>query len=694
MTNHSPATLEIEQGLETAATSLSGHQSHLITIGTASEKDSEQPKLSARDVLIMLQEKRLTVAEVTFPVITSGNLRGGHADVQIGTLLRNSKSGNQGGPTTVAVKKIRCDPNGIAENAGERLLRLFVNELRILSKLEHSNIVKIIGFVEDSTTATTWLIFPWEENGNLRAFLQAAAWDIPERIQEVAHGLEYLHTRDPPICHCDLKSLNVLVTSRHSAVITDFGSARMLRVPSSEPGTSMDTYTSISGAWTNDVQGSPITIETSDTDLTLTGPAYSIRWAPPEVVVDARPPSLTNDIWALGWIAWEAITGLYPFEDLQSKGRITFTIAQGQLPQLREHGQLSQIESLCELMLRCWRRSPETRPSAKECKADLETMARCKTGGATSKDRSATLLLQNGEVLHAAGRNAEALEAFDRALTICLESGDATLEASALSGQAKVHRAMFDHVQAEACYIQLREACSSINDRLGEARALKDLGDVRLALLKYDEAEGAYRRALGIYTKRQHVLGAATVLKCLGDLQLTQRRYTQAVYLYSALRKHRNTIGDASIEAGALKGLGDIHRTLRKYTQAEESYSRALDLYTKANNISGEASVLEGLGDLLLRMHKYTEAQTFYAQALEIYSTLEDPLGEANALRGLGSSYAGRDDLDTMMELFGQALEKYEKAKPGYLHSRGISHKYTRIRLDTKLHDLISGEGL
>ncbi|KIO17100.1 hypothetical protein M407DRAFT_85297, partial [Tulasnella calospora MUT 4182] len=41
-------------------------------------------------------------------------------------------------------------------------------------------------------------------------------------------GLEYLHSRKPPICHGDLKSLNILVSSSYRAIITDFGSARVL----------------------------------------------------------------------------------------------------------------------------------------------------------------------------------------------------------------------------------------------------------------------------------------------------------------------------------------------------------------------------------------------------------------------------------------------------------------------------------
>ncbi|KIO16948.1 hypothetical protein M407DRAFT_51614, partial [Tulasnella calospora MUT 4182] len=101
-------------------------------------------------------------------------------------------------------------------------------ELHVLDGLDHPNIIELVGFVEDMTKRMAWLVFPWEANGNVREFLLSGEWELPERVSlDVADGLEYLHTRKPPIRHGDLKSLNILVNSDHRAVITDFGSARI-----------------------------------------------------------------------------------------------------------------------------------------------------------------------------------------------------------------------------------------------------------------------------------------------------------------------------------------------------------------------------------------------------------------------------------------------------------------------------------
>ncbi|KIO28882.1 hypothetical protein M407DRAFT_229133, partial [Tulasnella calospora MUT 4182] len=105
----------------------------------------------------------------------------------------------------------------------------FAYEVGLLNDLSHDNVVKILGFVEDVNNGVVWMVFRWENNGNLREFVRSENWELPERISlinDVAKGLSYLHGRNPPICHGDLKSLNILVNSENRAIITDFGSAR------------------------------------------------------------------------------------------------------------------------------------------------------------------------------------------------------------------------------------------------------------------------------------------------------------------------------------------------------------------------------------------------------------------------------------------------------------------------------------
>lgn len=47
-----------------------------------------------------------------------------------------------------------------------------------------------------------------------------------------------------------------------------------------------------------------IQVGATGNQLTLTGPSWSLRWAPPEVVNGATT-SLSGDIWSAGWVCWE-----------------------------------------------------------------------------------------------------------------------------------------------------------------------------------------------------------------------------------------------------------------------------------------------------------------------------------------------------------------------------------------------------
>ncbi|KIO23964.1 hypothetical protein M407DRAFT_77464, partial [Tulasnella calospora MUT 4182] len=165
------------------------------------------------------------------------------------------------------------------------------------------------------------------------------------QIKDIFEGVKYLHTRRPPICHGDLKSFNILVSPSYRAVITDFGSAPL----------------------------PPINVGAVGNQLTLTGPAWSLRWAAPEVMNGERP-GLSSDVWAAGWVCWEAMTDKVPFPDLNSAGVIALTVIQGAVPSPREDGQLGQIVTLCSLMTDCWALNPKARPNIFTCCDELKWM--------------------------------------------------------------------------------------------------------------------------------------------------------------------------------------------------------------------------------------------------------------------------------------------------------------------------------
>uniref|UniRef100_A0ACD5ZD96 Uncharacterized protein n=1 Tax=Avena sativa TaxID=4498 RepID=A0ACD5ZD96_AVESA len=107
-------------------------------------------------------------------------------------------------------------------------------ELKILQKVNHSNLVKLEGFCINSATGDCFLVYEYVENGSLDLCLldraRAARLDWRARLHvalDLAHGLQYIHEHTwPRVVHKDVKSSNVLLDARMRAKIANFGLAK------------------------------------------------------------------------------------------------------------------------------------------------------------------------------------------------------------------------------------------------------------------------------------------------------------------------------------------------------------------------------------------------------------------------------------------------------------------------------------
>ncbi|XP_061987588.1 probable serine/threonine-protein kinase PBL28 isoform X1 [Populus nigra] len=129
----------------------------------------------------------------------------------------------------VAIKKM--DLPAFKEAEGEREFRV---EVDILSRLEHPNLVSLIGYCADGKHR--FLVYEYLQNGNLQDHLNGfgkAKVDWPSRLKVAlgaARGLAYLHSSSVgiPIVHRDFKSTNILLNENFEAKISDFGLAKLM----------------------------------------------------------------------------------------------------------------------------------------------------------------------------------------------------------------------------------------------------------------------------------------------------------------------------------------------------------------------------------------------------------------------------------------------------------------------------------
>ncbi|KAK9270930.1 hypothetical protein L1049_026517 [Liquidambar formosana] len=123
----------------------------------------------------------------------------------------------------------------------------FINEVRALTEIRHRNIVKLYGFC--SHARHSFLVYEYHDRGSLSSILStegAKELDWTKRvniIKGVAHALSYMHHDcSPPIVHRDILSKNILLDSEYEAHVSDFGTAKLLKVDSSNWSTLARTY--------------------------------------------------------------------------------------------------------------------------------------------------------------------------------------------------------------------------------------------------------------------------------------------------------------------------------------------------------------------------------------------------------------------------------------------------------------------
>jgi serine/threonine protein kinase/Flp pilus assembly protein TadD len=218
----------------------------------------------------------------------------------------------------------------------QELLKRFQHEARIASKLRHPNAIATYdcGMYEDSP----YLVMEFVEGRTLSSLIAEQGALPVKRVAEIFRqvGSALAQAHQLGIVHRDLKPDNVMLVPQpdgsESAVVLDFGIAKILTE-----------------------QGGDRTV------LTQTGMFYGTpRYASPEQVAE-QPPDRRADIYALGIMLYEALSGDVPFNATSVMELLIMHLQREPVP-LREFKPELQIPPAIDaIVMKCLRKKPEDR---------------------------------------------------------------------------------------------------------------------------------------------------------------------------------------------------------------------------------------------------------------------------------------------------------------------------------------------
>ncbi|KAI0506448.1 hypothetical protein F5B22DRAFT_650699 [Xylaria bambusicola] len=257
----------------------------------------------------------------------------------------------------MAVKEIRLqDPKLIPQIVGA-----IRDEMRVLEVLDHPNVVSYYGI--EVHRDRVYIFMEFCSGGSLAGLLEHGRIEDEQVVMvyalQLLEGLAYLHHSG--IAHRDIKPENILLD--HNGVIkyVDFGAAKVI----ARHGRTF------AGAAT-----------ATRPDKSMTGtPMYMS----PEIITGNKDKSIAHskeeekrlmgavDIWSLGCVILEMVTGRRPWSNLDNEWAIMYNIAQGNPPQLPDSSQLSPQG--IDFLKRCFVREPIKRASAVELLAHDWIMA-------------------------------------------------------------------------------------------------------------------------------------------------------------------------------------------------------------------------------------------------------------------------------------------------------------------------------
>ncbi|XP_056401525.1 receptor-interacting serine/threonine-protein kinase 3-like isoform X2 [Hyla sarda] len=311
------------------------------------------------------------------------------------------------------------------------------------------------------------LVMEYMPYGSLRSLFDIIP-DVPwalrfQILHQVALGMNYLHSLDPPIIHRDLKPSNVLLSKHLDVQITDFGLSKIIGATSS--------------------------ITPSN--------AGTLSYMAPEALKDINyHPTKSYDVYSYGILTWTVFSSEEPYPGINA-ALIQHFVSEGQRPRdsvLDQYRDVKMVPEAKDLMIKCWNQKAEDRPSFNDCSETTALMFEAYGDEIVDAVRSVQDLLnrissqdQLSETSGTLYDSTLSMEDFIKALRNDLQTDEKTENSFSADKQIKVKKHKNDKMDRPSKVIHKADDTSPaefVMDNI--ATAIKNSGDFKKIVNKLD----------------------------------------------------------------------------------------------------------------------------------------------------------------------------------------------------------------